>query len=103
MKFELVSNGPIVVGFKVYKEFMQYAGGIYHHTGLGDLRFNPFEETTHAVLVIGYGIDNVSGEKYWIVKNSWGTTWGEKGYFRIRRGNDECGIESDAVAAMPIP
>lgn len=106
MKLELVSNGPVVVGFEVYPDFLQYAGGIYHHTGITnsrELRFNPFEETNHAVLVVGYGMDRDSGEKYWIVKNSWGKSWGEEGFFRIRRGNDECGIESLAFAATPIP
>lgn len=57
----------------------------------------------HAVLLVGYGVDNQTEEKYWIVKNSWGENWGENGYFRIRRGTDECGIESLAVEAFPIP
>lgn len=81
---------------------MHYKGGIYHYTGLSD-PFNPFELTNHAVLLVGYGRCQKTGQKYWIVKNSWSTEWGEDGYFRIRRGNDECAIESIAVAAKPIP
>uniref|UniRef100_A0A3P9L1Y7 Dipeptidyl peptidase 1 n=2 Tax=Oryzias TaxID=8089 RepID=A0A3P9L1Y7_ORYLA len=102
MMKELVHHGPMAVAFEVYPDFMHYAGGIYHHTGLAD-PFNPFELTNHAVLLVGYGRCHKTGEKYWIVKNSWGTSWGENGFFRIRRGSDECSIESIAVAATPIP
>ena len=62
-------------------------------------KFNPFEVNNHVVVIVGYGEEN--GVKYWIVKNSWGTSWGEDGYFRIRRGTDELGIESLAVYAVP--
>ncbi|XP_068173471.1 dipeptidyl peptidase 1 [Antennarius striatus] len=102
MMLELVRNGPMAVAFEVYSDFMHYKEGIYHHTGLADA-FNPFELTNHAVLLVGYGRCHMTGQKYWIVKNSWGTSWGEDGYFRIRRGSDECSIESIAVAAKPIP
>ncbi|XP_041459307.1 dipeptidyl peptidase 1-like isoform X1 [Lytechinus variegatus] len=104
MKAQLVKNGPLAVSFMVYDDFMQYSGGIYHHTGIKNknLKFNPFEITNHVVLVVGYGADEGSGEKFWIVKNSWGKDWGEEGYFRIRRGTDECGIESIAVESFPI-
>ena len=61
--------------------------------------YNPFEVTNHAVLVVGYGEEN--DIKYWTVKNSWGTEWGEDGYFRILRGTDELGLESLAVYAKP--
>lgn len=47
--------------------------------------------------MVGYGVEN--DEPYWIVKNSWGTEWGENGFFRIRRGTDECAIESIAVGS----
>lgn len=101
MRIQLVKNGPIAIGFEVLDDFMQYKGGIYHHTALVN-RWNPFEETNHAVLLVGYGSDAATGEKYWIVKNSWGTSWGESGYFRIRRGTDEVAVESMAVESFPI-
>lgn len=107
MLVELVRNGPVAVGIMVYQDFMSYKRGVYHHTehrlsnGLTD--FTPFEETSHAVLVVGYGVDGQSGDKYWIVKNSWGPQWGQQGYIWIRRGTDECGIESMPVAATVMP
>lgn len=109
MRLELVTGGPIAVGFEVYPDFMSYSGGVYSHDAaahrhtMARLGFNPFELTNHAVLIVGYGVDRQSGQKYWIVKNSWSENWGLKGYFLIRRGTDECGIESLAVAAKPIP
>lgn len=95
---ELV-NGPVSVAFEVTDDFQLYRKGIYHHTGLTD-QFNPFRLTNHAVLVVGYGEE--AGVKYWIVKNSWGTHWGENGYFRIVRGTNELNIESMAVASTPV-
>ena len=84
-----------------YSTFVCFQGGVYHHVeGLED-KFNPFEITNHAVLLVGYGVDADAGP-YWVVKNSWGTTWGEDGYFRIRRGTDECSIESIAVESSPV-
>ncbi|CAB4033187.1 cathepsin C [Paramuricea clavata] len=97
MRLELVKNGPFSVSFEVTSDFMHYKGGIYVNPGLKD-KFNPFEITNHAVVVVGYGIDEASGMKYWIVKNSWGAQWGEEGYFRIIRGTNELAIESMAVA-----
>ena len=50
----------------------------------------------HAVLMVGYGSEN--GTDFWSIKNTWGESWGEKGYFRIRRGTGCCGI--NALAAL---
>ena len=44
----------------------------------------------HAVLVVGYGTEN--GKDYWLIKNSWGTHWGDEAYMKIRRGVGLCGI-----------
>jgi len=92
MKTELAKNGPFEVAFEVYEDFMSYSSGIYHHTSGG-------YEGGHAVKLIGYGEEG--GVKYWICANSWDVTWGEKGFFRIKRGNNECDIESQAWGGIP--
>lgn len=97
----LATTGPISVSFQVYDDFYSYSSGIYYHTGFKN-DFNPFELTNHVVLVVGYGVEEGTGEKYWIVKNSWGSSWGEDGFFRIRRGTDECALESMAVQVTII-
>ncbi|XP_042217948.1 dipeptidyl peptidase 1-like isoform X2 [Homarus americanus] len=102
MMLALVENGPITLAFMVYDDFMSYSGGIYHHTGLSN-GFNPLEDTNHGVLLVGYGVEAETGEKFWSVKNSWGPKWGEEGYFRVRRGTDECGVESEATQVTVIP
>ena len=101
MKLALVNNGPLVIGFEVYPDLQAYKGGVYVHTTLVD-KFNPFELTNHAVLLVGYGVDESSGLPYWSIKNSWGPTWGEEGYFRILRGVDECAVESCTVESFPM-
>ncbi|BFZ09041.1 hypothetical protein BsWGS_12080 [Bradybaena similaris] len=100
----IYGNGPIAVSFEVYDDFMNYKSGIYIHNTAGILtdRFNPFEITNHVVVIVGWGVDPKLGEKYWIVKNSWDTTWGLDGYFWILRGADECGIESIAAESTPV-
>jgi len=73
MRVELVKNGPLAVSFEVYDDFLSYKSGIYHHTFERDeknLQFNPFELTNHAVLLVGYGVEN--DVPFWIIKNSWG-------------------------------
>lgn len=94
MKQDLYEHGPIQAGFSVYEDFIQYKGGVYQHTS-GDFLGG------HAVVIEGWGKDSTSGLEYWLIKNSWSETWGEKGYFRMRLGTDECGIEAGAWAGIP--
>ena len=58
----------------------------------------------HAVVIVGYGTYNYTGKniKYWIARNSWGDDWGENGYFRIIRGENECGIEKYALQSKVV-
>jgi len=69
--------------------FGNYAKGVFQ--GCSSKRIN------HAVLAVGYGTEG--GVPYWLVKNSWGGNWGDKGFIKMRRGTNECGIEGICVAA----
>lgn len=96
MQKEIMTNGPIQVAFKVYKSFMSYKTGVYKKHW-----YEVVPEGGHAVKMVGWGTDN--GADYWKVANSWDITWGEAGFFRIARGNDEGGIETmgPPYAGMP--
>jgi len=89
---EMFTNGPIEACFSVYEDFVTYKKGVYQYTS-GDYLGG------HCVKCIGWGIEN--GKPYWLCNNSWTTFWGDKGQFKILRGQDECGIEDDVVAGMP--
>ena len=72
-----LQNGPVLVGMEVPDDIFLYGCGIFCHTK-GNI------SNGHAVEIVDYGTEN--GINYWVVKNSWGSTFGENGYFRIRRG-----------------
>merc|ERR1712150_441181 len=79
------------VSFTVYEDFMTYTGGVYYHTtgrSLGG----------HAIKLMGWGVDADTGMDYWLLVNSWNDDWGENGWFRMRRGTNECGLENSGVA-----
>jgi len=82
----LMQQGPLAVAFTVYSDFPTYKSGVYQHTS-GQMLGG------HAVEMVGWGTEN--GTPYWLIKNSWNEDWGDHGYFKIKRGSDECGIESD--------
>lgn len=55
-----------------------------------------------AVLLVGYGMHKglFRTEPYWLVKNSWGKSWGEDGYFRMVRGKAKCGVDQQVTSAV---
>jgi len=89
---EIMTNGPVEADFTVYEDFLAYKSGVYQHTSGEELG-------GHAIKILGWGTD--SGTDYWIVANSWNADWGNKGFFNILRGQDECGIEDDINAGLP--
>jgi len=90
---ELATNGPLYVAFSVYSDFPTYKSGVYHKTSGSSYLGG------HAVTLVGYG--ELSGQKYWKIKNSWNEDWGNDGHFLIKRGSDECGIE-DSVSGGSV-
>jgi len=96
MQKEIMTNGPIQVAFMVYKSFMSYKSGVYTKHW-----YELIPEGGHAVKIIGWGTED--GTDYWLVANSWGTSWGEDGYFKIKRGVNECSIEKDGPPYAGLP
>ena len=82
----IMTDGPVQAAFSVYQDFFSYTGGVYVHTSGGLVG-------GHAIKIIGWGVDSTTNQPYWLVANSWGTSWGLQGFFWILRGADECGIE----------
>ena len=85
----LQTSGPVEAGFTVYEDFMSYKSGVYQHTTGGMLG-------GHAIKAVGWGTED--GTDYWIMANSWDTTWGDSGFFKIKRGDS--GINNQMTFAL---
>jgi len=83
--------GPISVCLDATK-FDNYNSGIMNGSGC------QAGAPDHAVAIVGWGVSGST--KYWIIKNSWGKSWGEDGYVRIVRGSNACGVEDYPVGAV---
>eukprot|EP00640_Fibrocapsa_japonica_P000591 CAMPEP_0113935782 /NCGR_PEP_ID=MMETSP1339-20121228/2857_1 /TAXON_ID=94617 /ORGANISM="Fibrocapsa japonica" /LENGTH=625 /DNA_ID=CAMNT_0000938045 /DNA_START=148 /DNA_END=2025 /DNA_ORIENTATION=- /assembly_acc=CAM_ASM_000762 len=93
MMQEIYQRGPIGCGISVPEDLETYTGGIFEDK-TGDM------DIVHAVSIVGYGVEN--GVKYWTVRNSWGSHWGEGGFFRVVRGVNNLNIESSCSWATPL-
>jgi hypothetical protein len=89
MMVDLMTEGTLYAAFRVYEDFDGFFQsdpmGVYQH------RYGQMIGG-HAIVIVGWGEED--GVKYWLIRNSWGINWGDAGHFRIKRGSDECGIES---------
>jgi len=89
MKEAVATKGTISVAINANSDFQHYSGGVMTSNYCSASGLN------HGVLVVGYGTEG--GKDYWLVKNSWGTSFGESGYIKMRRNyNNMCGITEAA-------
>jgi len=88
--FEAVTLNPVSVAIDAsHSSFQLYKSGVYYEPSCSASRLD------HGVLAVGYGL--LGNSEYWLVKNSWGTTWGMEGYIMMTRNkNNNCGIATSA-------
>ena len=97
LQFSMLRNGPIAVAMN--SDGMDfYVKGIMgssdeSHCDAGTLDIN--------ALLVAYGKED--GNPYWVLKHSWGTKWGEDGYFRVYRGVNHCGVANFATHSVYKP
>ena len=88
MKAFVSTSGPLSIAVDANK-WQTYSGGIMTNCcGAFGCRLD------HGVLIVGYG------DNYWIVKNSWGSSWGESGYIRVSYGSNECGLNQSPATSV---
>jgi len=85
-----VQLGVVSIGIDAESTVFQfYSRGVLDSSACGT-------NLDHAVNIVGYGTDSATGKDFWIVRNSWGASWGESGYVRMVRNKDMCGLALDA-------
>jgi len=94
MAQDIYQNGPITGMFFVKQDFLTYKSGVYKPS-----LFSPMLGG-HAIKIMGFGTE--SGTPYWLVANSWNEEWGDKGYFKIKRGSNACQIENAMINGGPV-
>ncbi|KAK2944531.1 putative Cathepsin B [Blattamonas nauphoetae] len=92
MKRILYQYGPLLVGFDSFSDIKAYRGGVYSHK-------SGSYDGYHAVRIVGWGEEN--GVDYWIIHNSWGPGYGEKGRFRMIAGTNDCKLEAEYFFFAP--
>jgi C1A family cysteine protease len=89
LKASLAKNGPLSICVNA-ESWNGYNGGVYKKSCSG-----AYNKLDHCVQLVGY--DTTASTPYWIVKNSWGTSWGEDGHIWLKMGENACGIADEAM------
>lgn len=91
---EIFKYGPVSTAMNVYEDlYLLEPDQIYKYDGKAK------RVGGHAIVIVGWGEER--GEKYWIIRNSWGRRWCDEGYFRIQRGTNMCDIEQNVFTGLP--
>jgi C1A family cysteine protease len=90
---KFVDARPVAIAVEANSAFQFYSSGV----------FDSFcgQSLNHGITAVGYDLAPSSGKAYWIVKNSWGTGWGEQGYIRLVAGIDQCGLTQMSTGVTP--
>jgi C1A family cysteine protease len=93
LKEVIAKVGPVSIAIEAdTRLFQSYSSGVITSTSCGT-------NLDHGVLIVGYGVEN--GIKYWLVKNSWGSSWGDQGYVKIQRSESSNDAGICGVAMQP--
>jgi len=96
LKVAIASHGPVSVAIDAaHKSLSFYSSGVYFEENCN----NNIDGLDHAVLAVGYG--EIAGMKYWLVKNSWSTNWGDDGYVLMSQRDNNCGVATAATYVIP--
>jgi len=90
---EIYARGPVAATINA-EPIVDYTGGVFTDT-------TKSTRTNHIVSIVGWGMDEESGRRHWIVRNSWGHYWGELGYMRVEMGSNILGLEGEVAWATP--
>jgi cathepsin X len=93
MMMEIYKNGPIACGINA-EEIVNYTGGVLDVP-------RKLKTINHIISVVGWGYDEKTDNQYWIIRNSWGSYWGELGFMKLVLGENQLGIEKTCAFAVP--
>jgi len=92
---KLVQINPVSSAVQATRAWSSYGGGVFDdHSCCNQVSWPHTcrNKANHAILVAGYGHDEASGLDYWLIKNSWGSGWGDNGYIKLKKGTGHCAI-----------
>lgn len=90
---EIYTRGPVAATINA-EPIVEYKGGVFDDD-------TQSKNTNHIVSIVGWGVDDTTGDKHWIVRNSWGAYWGEMGFVRVKMGSNILGLEGEVAWATP--